>query len=205
MIYLHHDFYSNFSASASADGNNLSIDLFANELSDLIVDNTNKLVNALNKAGVKVDVSMPDELIVDKTLEGLKDNEKVIKAIGFTIAESNALINTDKGTSVNWNKLIDSFVLGISPAAKEITKNEETMRTSKNKIMQQIVAKANMKGNYDRVIWIPKGSGSGAVLWVLGFIVVATSGYFIYMHYKNKSITQTLPLTPPVPPINPVP
>lgn len=204
MIYLHHDFYSNFASGTSADGNSLTLDLFANEISDMIVNNTDNFVNALKKAGVNVDVSIPDEMIVDRTLSAMKDNEKVVKAIGFAIAENKSIISTEKGTSVDWKNVLNSFVIGISPATKEITKNEESMQQAKDKIMRQIVAKADMLGNYPRTIWISK-SGSSAIFWILGLAALGIAGYFFFQHIRKKPYIEVAmpPVTPPITPLTP--
>lgn len=196
MIYLNQDFFSNFSAGSSADGNNLTIDLFANELSDLIVYNTSKLIDTLNKVDVKVNEKMSDEEIVDNVISGISCNEKIVKAIGFAIAENNGLVNTENGNQVDWVKAVNTIVLGLTPASQEITKSDESKAITKQKVMQQIQTKAKMKGDYTRTIWKNQSSGSYTALWViLGLAAVGTISYFIYKKMKGNSVTP--------PPINP--
>lgn len=199
MIYLYHDFYSNFSSGVSAEGNNLTIDLFANELSDMIVYKTEKLVDTLSKVGIDVNLNMSDEEIVDKTIDGISKDEKVVKAIGFAIAEGNGLINKEKGNQVDWVKAVNAVVLGLTPAAKEITKSEESKISTKNKIMQQIQTKAKSKGNYTRTIWKPAPSSGSNALWlVAGVVVVGVCAYLIYRGTRTTS-TVAQPAVNPLP------
>jgi len=188
MIYLNQDFFSNFSAGSSSDGNNLTIDLFANELSDLIVYNTHKLIDTLNKVDVKVNEKMSDEEIVDDVINGISGNEKVIKAIGFAIAENNGLVNTANGNQIDWVKAVNTIVLGLTPASQEITKSDESKFITKQKVMQQIQTKAKMKGDYTRKIWKNESSGSYTALWViLGLAALGTLSYLIYKKMKAVS------------------
>jgi hypothetical protein len=200
MIYLNHDFYSNFSSGSNSDGNNLTIDLFANEISDLIVNDTPKLIDTLNKVGVKVSLDMSDEEIVDKLIDGISKDDKVIKAIGFTIAESNGLINKDKGNKLDWVKSIDAIVLGLTPASKEITKSEETKSVTKQKVMKQIETKSKMKGNYLRTIWKPEetffSSGSNGLWVVAGVLAVGLCVYFVYKGVKHSQMISSPSITP---------
>lgn len=196
MIYLNNDFTSNFAAGISAENNSLTIDLFANEISDLIVGNTVELVNTLKKAGLDVDLKMSDEEIVDSIINNLDKNEKIIKAISFIIAQDNGLLKGEK-SKVDWIKVVDSIVLGVTPASKEITQSEATKQATKNKIMKQIEAKAQILGNYQRQIWRDKSNGVGLVL-IFGIVVVGLVSYWIYTKSKKTPIA--------VPPINnPVP
>lgn len=195
MIYLNQDFFSNFSAGSSADGNNLTIDLFANELSDLIVYNTSKLIDTLNKVDVKVNEKMSDEEIVDNVISGISGNEKIVKAIGFAIAENNGLVNTSNGNQIDWVKAVNSIVLGLTPASQEITKSDESKAVAKQKIMQQIQTKAKMKGDYARKIWKNESSGSYTALWViLGLAALGTVSYFIYK--KMKVVSESPAINP---------
>ncbi len=199
MIYLHHDFFSNFSSAVGSDGNTFTIDLFANEISDMLVNEPEKLVDTLSKTGVPVNIKMSDEEIVDNIISKISD-EKTIKALGFAIAESNGLINNGKGKQADWTKAIDSIVIGLTPAVKDITASDATKDSTKQKIMQQIVTKAKMSGDYKRPIWIKDISGSSsAIWWILGFVAVATATYFIYNGVKGKSSGI------PAPPLNPLP
>ena len=199
MIYLNHDFYSNFSAGSNADGNNLTIDLFSNELSDLIFYETPQLIETLGKVDVKVNENMSDEEIVDNVILGISKNDKVVKAIGFAIAESNGLINSNKGGEVDWIKTINTIVLGLTPASEEITKSEESKSIAKQKIMQQIETKAKMKGNYKRKIWKSESkSGSNTLAWIAGAVIVGVIGYLIYRGMKPTFVaTSTTPIIPP--------
>lgn len=191
MIHLHSDAFSNFSSAVDAGGNNLAIDLFANELSDLIIGQTPKLVDTLNKVGVNVSLNMSDEEIVDNVIESIGKDDKVIKAIGFTIAENNGLVNNPKTTSKDWTKAINAIVLSLIPASKEITQSVGSKADAKQKVMKQIETKAKVKGDYKRVIWKPKTTSLG-ILLTLGLIaVVGVCAYFIY---KKTQVIKPAPL-----------
>lgn len=199
-IYLNHNFYENFSSATGMEGNNLTIDLFANEVSDMIVGDTQKLVDTLSKVGVNAKINMSDEEIVDNIIDGISKDEKVIKAIGFAVAENNGLINKDKGNQVDWVKAIDTIVLGLTPAAKEITQSEESKVATKKKIMQQIETKAKMKGNYTRVIWKPQSTSGSNALWLIaGIAVVGICAYFIYKGTRKGTNVIAQPSVTPLP------
>lgn len=193
MIYLNHDFYSNFSAGTNAEGNNLTIDLFANELSDLIVYETPKLIDSVSKVGVNVKESMSDEEIVDNILSDMSKDDKVIKAISFAIAESNGLINDKKGDKIDWVKAIDTIVLGLTPASKEITQSKETQSVTKQRVMKQIETKAKSKGNYTRQIWKSK-SYAKPIFIIGGLLALGIAGYFIYRGVKKGNMAAPAPL-----------
>lgn len=191
MIYLHSDTFSNFSSASRIDGNNLTIDLFSNELSDLIIGETPKLVDTLNKVGVKVDLKMSDEEIVDKVIEVISQDEKVVKAIGYAIADANGIISNDKSKE-DLVKSIDTIVAGLTPAAKEITESAASKAATKSKIMKQIETKAKMKGNYTRTIW--KSKKSSKAVWVIGgLVVLGVCGYIVYKR-MNKPMAVVKPL-----------
>lgn len=194
MIYLNNDFTSNFAAGMSADNNSLTIDLFANEVSDLIVGHTSQFIDALKKAGLDVNEKMSDEEIVDLVIGNLDKNDKILKSISFVIAENNGLIKEDGKDKVNWIKIVDSIMLGVTPAAKEITQSEATKAVTKNKIMTQIETKAAMLGNYQRKIWREKSNGAVGLVLIFGIVAVSLLGYWIYTRSKKTSV--------PVPPIN---
>jgi hypothetical protein len=169
-------------------------------ISSLIVEDTQKFVDALKKANLDVNVNMSDEEIVDTIINNLDKNEKIVKAISFVIAENNGLLGGGDGKGqIDWMKILDSIVLGISPAAKEITQSEATKAATKNKIMTQIETKAAMVGNYQRKIWKNNSGSAVGLVLIFGIVAVGLLGYWIYTRSKNKSAVVP-PINTPTPP-----
>ena len=70
MQYLSHDFFSNFEGGVNSGDVEFTIDLWVNELSDILVSKPQKIVDLLNKVGVSAKITETDEeLIARKTTE----------------------------------------------------------------------------------------------------------------------------------------
>ena len=54
MLYLNHDFYSNFNSGIQSGDNDFITDMIVNELSELIVYNHDSLLDLMNNVGISV-------------------------------------------------------------------------------------------------------------------------------------------------------
>lgn len=210
MIFLNHNFYSNFSGSLKSGDVSVTSDILVNELSDFIVYDTKKIVDAMNKAGVKVSESDADEEITDAFIANVSTNPKLSKAIAFIIAESNELINTGKGDKTEWKKVIDNISSGVDSVSKGISSNKIAF---KDDLMQNIKTKAESKGDYKRTIFTKdKSTSKGVKIIFIGLGVIALGLFVISRIQKNQlkmenggAIIPNIPTAPTstLPPINP--
>lgn len=207
MQYTHHDFYSNFSASLKSSDLSLTGDIFANEISDFIVFDTDKIISALNKSDIKISKNDTDEAIVDAIIKNLDSNSKLSSAIAFIIAEGNELINN---TPTDKQKQKD-IVAKIADGIERIDVGSDW----KESAMSQVESKAKKKKNYKRIIWNKdkKFKLSGGWCLVIGLGVITAAVAFLYYRQKssvpmmceggNINPTPIVPITPT--PIAPMP
>lgn len=188
--YTHHDFYSNFTASLKAGDLDLTKDVLANEISDFIVFDTDKIIKALNQSGIKVDKNNTDEDIVDLVIGNIASNEKMSKALAFIIADGNELLINNKGDKTKQLKTISTISDGITRIGKDISSNSSSFKES---AMNQVVSKAAKRTEYNRIIWNKDKKGMSGGLALL--ITVSFIGAIITVIYyrQKRSVAQALP------------
>lgn len=185
----HHDFYSNFSASLKSGDLDLTNDILANEVSDCIVFETDKIIKALNQADIKIDKNNTDEDIVDAVIKNINTNEKFKKALAFTIAEGNEML-VAKNDKAKQLKMISSITDGLSKVGKEVAKSPDSFKTS---TMDQVVSKAAKRTEYKRTIWNKDKSGvSGGKILLISLGVLALAVIIIYYRQK-RAVAQAIP------------
>lgn len=198
--FTHHEFYSNFTASIKAGDLDLTNDILANEISDFIVFDTDKIIKALNTSDIKIDTTSTDENIVDTVIQNISVNKKLPKALAYIIAQGNELLS---GPEQKQLKVIATISEGLTKIGSEIAKSPVSFKTS---TMDQIVAKAAKRTEYKRVIWNKdkKGMSAGLVL-LIGGAVIALAVVVIYYRQKS-SVTNAIPqmiMGGPIDTINP--
>lgn len=185
MIFLHHNLHSNFSSALAGGDTNLTTDIFVNEVSDIIVFETQKLVDALTTSKISASIKESDEELVEKVIDNLYSNKSLSKAMGFTIAESNKLINTDKGKKEDWKKIIDSIADSLVKISKDFD-SPEIRDELKTTIMKQIEAKAKERKNYSRNIYRKGFFTKKRVLIGLGAVALIVGAVWLYKRHKSK-------------------
>jgi len=187
--YVHHDFYSNFTASLKAGDLDLTNDILANEVSDFIVFQTDKIIQALNTSDIKIDKNNTDEEIVDSVIKNINTNAKLPKALAFIIADGNEML-VAKNDKAKQLKMISTLTDGLSKVGKEISANSDAFKTS---TMDQIVSKAAKRTEYKRTIWNKdvKGTSIEKVLFIS--IAVIAVGLIILYFRQKKAVAQAIP------------
>ncbi len=187
--YTHHDFYSNFTASLKAGDLDLTNGILANEVSDFIVFQTDKIIDALNQSGIKTSKDDTDEQIVDSVIKNINTNPKLPKALGFIIAEGNEMLVSTNDKAKQF-KMISTLSDGLSKVGKEISANPEEF---KNSTMDQVVSKAAKRSEYKRTIWNKDKKGmSGEVILLISLGTLALFVGFVYFRQKRQ-IAQAIP------------
>lgn len=185
----HHNFYSNFTASLKAGDLDLTNDILANEISDCIVFETDKIIKALNQADIKIDKNNTDEDIVDSVIKNINTNDKLKKALAFTIADGNGMLvaSNDKAKQL---KMISTITDGLSKVGKEVDKNPDSFKTT---TMDQVVSKAAKRTEYKRTIWNKDKKSVGEAKVLLIALGVIAFGVIIIYFRQRRAVAQAIP------------
>jgi hypothetical protein len=190
MQFLNHDFYSNFEGGVKSGDVDLTIDLWVNEVSDIIMSDAGKVISLLNKVGIKTEQDVSDEEIVENIMDNIGNNSQLNKGISFLIGEFNGIMKNDK----NWKQKIDNITATYKVLLDKALKNPTTSGSIKNDIMKQIKAKADSKGDYKRIIFkqeppvaAKKETKKKKTYYVVGtLLVLGVIGLTVYLYKKNK-------------------
>lgn len=190
MQFLNHDYYSNFEGAVKSGDVDLTIDLWVNEVSDLIMSDAGKVIDLLNKVGIKTEANVSDEEIVDSIMANIGNNAQLNRGISFLIGEFNSMMKNDK----DWKQKVDNIAATYKTLLDKALKNPTTSGSIKNDIMKQIKAKADSKGDYKRIIFkqeppvaAVKETKKKKTYYVVGTLaVLAVIGIGIYIYRKNK-------------------
>lgn len=195
---MNHDFYSNFEGSVDSGDVELSLDLWVNELSDLIVFDNKKVVDLLNKTNVPAKLTDSDEEIVDKILTNISSNKKLNRGISFLIGEQNKLIEKES----NWREIIDNIANTYEVLISKFAQVPSLKASVKNDIMQHIKSKcvsSGIDGSKNRIIFKEetpdevKRKRKKIFWWVVGGVAVLTViGLSIHYYRKNKKAISLL-------------
>jgi hypothetical protein len=201
MLYLDHDFYSNFNSGINSGDNELISDMVVNELSELIVYKTKKVIDLLNHIGIKTNEKASDEKIVDNIITNLSTNEKLNKGLAFLIAENNDATKTKqiikgkdgkekevrrrtKGATV---REIDSIASGIMGIGASFTHKPQLQKEFKISLMKKIETKSTAVGERDR----KHTNNTNGKYWLLAILVVGASiGIYFYLKNKKKKASE---------------
>ena len=188
MQFTNQDFYSNFTASLKSGDLNLTSDILANEISDVIVFDTPKIIDALNKADINITDKVSDEEIVDSVIKGLTDNPKLKKTLAFIIADGNNLINTTKGTDkAKQLQIVTDISNGLSKVNSAIIADTKGF---KDETMNQLVSKAESTKAYKRIIWKKdRKNGKAGLYWLIAG--VSLIGIVAIIYYRQKKAVQS--------------
>lgn len=197
MLYLDHDFYSNFSSGISSGDNDFITDMIVNEASELIVYKTDKVIDLLNTVGIKTNDNVSDEKIVDNIVQNLSSNVKLNKGLAFLIAENNDASKTktevrgadgkvresrrkSRGATM---KEIDSIASGIMGIGDSFTHKPQLQKEFKLKLMKVIDTKSKAVGERDR----EQTTNKNGKYWLLAIVVIGAGvGLYFYLKHKKK-------------------
>ena len=181
MIYLEHEFYSNFTNSLKYGETDGAIDMLQSEISDLITYYPQKLIDLFNKVDLQTKDGLSDEQLLDKLLDNFSTNVKLQKGITFILAEGNDVITSKMGATEAKAK-IDNLSKGITPILKIVIANPDKRRNFKEAVITGIKVRASKLDNRKRVITTPKKSYKKLIITL---VVLGVAGYFIYRYRKT--------------------
>lgn len=226
MLYLNHDFYSNFNSGVNSGDNELVSDMIVNELSELIIYKNSELFDTFKKAGIKINEKASDEKIVDVIINNISKNINLTKRLAFLIASNNNHRKTLKTvTGKDGNKrevttkertanrseiyMIESGIMGIGDS---FTYKPQLKKEFKLKMMKVIKTKSKAVGDRER----KHTESNNGKYWLLAFLVVGAGvGAYFYLKHRKKvaaegllvdgvEVDNILPTPPPPVPTPPV-
>lgn len=203
MHYLHHNFYSNFTSSIDAGESEMTKDIFINEISDFIVYETPRLIEAMKKAGLDVREADSDEELIEIIYKSLGNNQNLANMLAFIIAEANQLINNGTTTGDASKVIIKKIASGILIVGKDI-RTEEGAKAFKADVLEHIYSKSKSKGDYRRTILRSDKSFGKIGYYILGAYLILGITIFIANRIQKKkqlsgliaSASMPLPLLP---------
>lgn len=196
MIWVKHDFYSNFTESFNSDDIDLSLDIFRSEISELLTYKSEKLFDLFKKVNIKFNKNQTYEALLNTILREIKKNKKFVNGLAFLIGENNDIIKYHK--KVSWEKLLNGIKYGIIRISDYFEKNPRYEHLFKRRVLDMVGLKSSIKGDDNREI----KEKDNSVLWFIGLLAVGVAGYFIWRHFdKIKQERLRLEsLNTPIPP-----
>jgi len=184
MIYLKHDFYSNFTDGVKSGDTDLIRDMVINEISDIIVYKPEKVIELLNTVGVKTPVNTSDERMVKNITANLNDNRKLVKGIAFLIADNNGIVKEQKNPrkSHNWIRSVDKITEGVETIGFNFNTKARAKVEFEQELMDAIKTKSDSLG--DRKRRHTDNSGKNFLIFLL--IIGAGIGIYFFIKHRRK-------------------
>jgi hypothetical protein len=180
MIWVQHDFYSNFIQGTNSKNIELGLDIFRSEISDLLTYKSDGLYGLFDKLKIKYKKKSSYEELLDIILREMKVNEKFIRGLSFLIGESNNVIKNNP--KISWDKLLDKITIGIKKINKYFIDNPRKEMLFKRRTIDMIGLKSSITGNDSREL----NKKDNTVLWIFGIVAVGIAGYLVYRYFDNK-------------------
>ncbi len=207
MRYVHSNFVSNFMGAVNSKDVDLTLDIWVNEVSDLVIDATDEVISLLNKTGVKAEKTDSYEQLIDKILDNINSNTLLNKGISFLIAQRNN-ITPDKNK--DWKKIIDSIGDKYNTLFKSTLTNEKFKAAVKSDLMEHIKSKSVSSKSGNAKVVFTKDTVEGKrkrnikiALYVAGGIAVVAAIYYGLDWYKKNKLSfengGALPAPTPLP------
>lgn len=225
MLYLKHDFYSNFNSGINSGDNELLSDMLVNELSEIIVYRNPDLLALLKRAGISTSKKVSDEKLVDIIIKNISDNETLVKGLAFLISQNNKSNDIVKevegkdgkkrrvaqGTRAATIPEIDMVASGLVGISDSFKYKPQLKKEFKISLMKVIKTKSKAVGDRERKI----DENQNGKYWFMAFLVVGLGvGAYFYIKHKKKVAAEGALIdggTPPVveppvvePPVAPV-
>lgn len=203
MLYLKHDFYSNFNSGVSSGDNELLSDMVSNELSDLIVYRRSEVIGLLDKLSIKTSKKISDEKLVDIILNKITDTPKLSKGLAFLMSENNQAnekVRVVKGSDGVERKVaenvraatrseVDMVASGIVGIGDSFTYKPQLKKEFKISLMQNIRTKTKAVG--DREVRIEENKNGK--YWLLAFVIIGAGvGTYFYLKHRKKMAAKGL-------------
>ena len=95
MIYLEHDFYSNFNSMAESNDDASMKGMFIDQISNIIAYKKNDLVSLFGKIGITVSKNPTNKELSDTIANNLRSSKKLQIGLAYLIAEHNNILQQE--------------------------------------------------------------------------------------------------------------
>ena len=215
MIYLKHNFFSNFAKSVQAGDNEMLCDIVINELSNLIVYHKDKVVELYEKVKIPIKANATTKVIAEKLVSNLPKNIMLTKGLAFLIGETNDSVTAKKKDdtsqkkqlnqnskkkidekieeaelSTNWKENVAKIQEGIETIARNLKEKPQTQILFKDKLIKSINIKLESLGKDEERIGNKETDNTFIILLTLLGIGVAV--YFLSKQKTIETITETI-------------
>ncbi len=194
MIWIQHDFYSNFINSVGSVDTELTISIFVSEITDLVVHDTKNLLSIFEKTGIKIRKKASDEEIVDAILDNIQTNNKFVRGLSYLMYEWNGVKDMHKDITIL--SLVGKIESCIRKVASVIRENPQIRRSVKKDIMAMDALKVSIDGARSGIdgAETPREiyKKDNTVLYLVIGVVVVFTGYFLYKYFKEKKDAELL-------------
>jgi hypothetical protein len=187
MIYIEHDFYSNLLGSTNSGDKKATVDIFLNEISDLVATKPSEIESLLTKVGIAVKPNPKKGELISLVIENINSNGRLLKGISFIIAEKNGLLDTKDVSNADGNggkrvltEIVDDIANQMKPALSNLD-GEVQKKEAKENLRQTVTAKTGE---------IIESDNDSNVALYIGLIAAAAIGVGLYFYFKNKPQTQ---------------
>jgi len=180
MIYIDHDFYSNFSNTVKVGDTDATYDILIDELSEIVVHDYQKIYDLMATLKINISKTSSDEDLINVIISQAKTNDKIIRGLSFLIAEKNNLITpqTDDATA---RKQIDAVNEKLTKTLKTLAENKNDNIRFKTDLLNKIQVKSTAVPSRNRKI--KNGSNYWNYILVIG---VAIGVVMIAYKYRDK-------------------
>lgn len=135
MVFVNHDFYTNFLSSLKYGDQESAYDILMNELSELISRDYKKLDDLFKTTEVKTKGSS-DKKYINAILDNCCENKKMVRGIAFLIAEQNDITKKFKPDVAK--KKIDKIHEKINFLFIKINNQPDYKKAFKDDLIQKI-------------------------------------------------------------------
>ena len=142
MIYLKHDFLSNFTNALRYGDDDFLIDLFSDSLSDVINNYPDKVIEVVNMSGLKAGPKLSDESLVAIICANMPKNKSLRKGLAFVIAEANDI---PKGNGFKTS--VDTISLGVDAVASRMADKVQLVPQVRESVIRAVEIKSGASGD----------------------------------------------------------
>lgn len=191
MIIVEQDFFTNITGTGFGQNPEQDRMVVLHRIAKLIATNRAGVIEAIRASGVAIPHRATDKVIVNKIVDNIATNQRMVTAISYLIAQDDNLLidgpefKTSSGDGVAVSDPISTVISGIGNAIGGIfgakaAKENRAAQDDKNRqeLLMAILANKGGAGKSDKTATV--------VLIVLGVVTAAVIGYIAYQNRDQK-------------------
>lgn len=170
------NFLANIYKANNTKNRSLQKDMVFSELSELITENPDKVLEALHESGEKVSPNMSKKEIIDAVVKAFYSNESFRTQVGYLIGQYIIVKGEGQEYSNGTGEAIAGAVTGVVTAVSDIWTGDQDQKIEKERTRQLMIEKVFGTDN--------KNKNIVAIVAVAGVLVIA--GVVIYLTLRQK-------------------